>query len=216
MKNLKERIESNNLRIYQSLNVRNGLSDEDITYLSFLEKGYEGEKKFYAWTWKLSNNWLFLNDLSFECKKSEFQIDSIGITGESIYLFKVKNYTGDYFIEEDRWYTNPKSELKNPYEQLKRTESMLRKLLSDHKIHFKIKPYLIFVTPEFYLYHAPLNLPIIFPSQLNHFINQLNIHHFNLNANHFKVAELLLSLHKTESKYTHYPDYYDDRLVKAF
>ncbi|QKE72516.1 NERD domain-containing protein [Arthrobacter citreus] len=69
----------------------------------------------------------FLNDLSFECNKSEFQIDSIGITGESIYLFEVKNYTGDYFIEEDRWYTKPKSELKNPYEQLKRTESMLRK-----------------------------------------------------------------------------------------
>ncbi|PEJ54540.1 nuclease [Bacillus sp. AFS002410] len=215
MKNLKERIESNHLRIYRSLHVRNGLSDEDITYLSFLEKGYEGEKKFDAWTSELSDNWLFLNDLSFECNKSEFQIDSMGITGDSIYLFEVKNYIGDYFIDEDRWYTNPKSEIKNPYDQLKRTESMFQKLLSDHKIHFKIKPYLVFVNPEFFLYHAPMNLPIIFPSQLNRFINQLKMQHFNLNANHFRVAELLLSLHKTESKYTHYPDYYYDRLVKG-
>lgn len=41
MKNQKERIESNDLRIYQILNARSKLSDEDLTYLSYLEKGIE-------------------------------------------------------------------------------------------------------------------------------------------------------------------------------
>ncbi|MFF2879019.1 nuclease-related domain-containing protein [Gottfriedia sp. NPDC057991] len=156
MKNQKERLESKDLRIYQILNARSKLSDEDLAYLSYLETGFIREKKFDEWTSKLSDNWLFLNDLLFECYRSEFQIDSIGINGETIYLFEVKilkkiiNY-----IEGDRWYKPPKTEIKNPYEQLKRTESMLRKLLNEHKLHFKIKPHLVFVNSEFFYTMPP-------------------------------------------------------------
>ncbi|MES9683285.1 nuclease-related domain-containing protein [Gottfriedia acidiceleris] len=215
MKNQKERLESKDLRIYQILNARSELFDEDKAYLSYLEKGFKGEKKFDEWTSTLSDNWLFLNDLLFECNKSEFQIDSIGINGETIYLFEVKNFEGDYYIEGDRWYKTPKTEIKNPYEQLKRTESMLRKLLIEQKIHFKIKPHLVFVNPGFFLYNAPMNLPTIFPSQLNRLINELNMQHFKLNVNHFKLTKELLSLHKKESKYSQYPMYHYDQLVKG-
>ncbi|PGL72302.1 nuclease-related domain-containing protein [Bacillus sp. AFS055030] len=215
MKNKKERFESNELRIYQSLNARSNLSDDDIVYFSYLKKGFEGEKKFDQWTSKLSDNWLFLNDLLFECNKSEFQIDSIGINGETIYLFEVKNFEGDYYIEGDRWYKTQNTEIKNPYEQLKRTESMLRKLLNDYKIHFKLKPHLVFVNPEFFLYNAPMNLPIIFPSQLNRLINELNMQYYKLNVNHFRLAEAFLSLHKTESKYTQYPTYHYNEQSKG-
>lgn len=215
MKNQKERFESKDLRIYQILNARISLSNEDLAYLSYLEKGFVGEKKFDELTSKLSDNWLFLNDLFFEFNKSEFQIDSLGINGETIHLFEVKNYEGDYYIEGDRWYKTPKTEIKNPYDQLKRTESMLRKLLQEHKIHFKIKPHLVFVNPEFLLYHAPMNLPIIFPSQVNRLINELNMQHFKLNANHFRLAKAFLSLHKSESKYAQYPKYHYDQLEKG-
>lgn len=108
MKNQKERFKSKDLRIYQILNARSELADEDSVYLSYLEKGFKGEKKFDKWTSTLSDNWLFLNDLLFECNKSEFQIDSIGINGETIYLF----VEGDYYIEGDRWYKTPKTEIK--------------------------------------------------------------------------------------------------------
>ncbi|WP_420488153.1 nuclease-related domain-containing protein [Gottfriedia acidiceleris] len=178
-----------------------------------LEKGFKGEKKL-DWTSTLSDNWLILNDLLFECNKSEFQIDSIGINRETIYLFEVKNFEGDYYIEGERWYKTPKNELKNPYEQLKRTESMLRKLLIEHKIYFKIKLHLVFVNSEFFLYNAPMNLPNIFPSQLNRFINELNMQHFKLNVNHYKLTKALLSLHKTDSKYSQYPMNHYDQLVK--
>lgn len=46
MKNQKERFESKDLRIYQILNARSELADEDSAYLSYLEKGFKGEKKF--------------------------------------------------------------------------------------------------------------------------------------------------------------------------
>ncbi|SFC46060.1 NERD domain-containing protein [Bacillus sp. UNCCL81] len=215
MKNQKERYESNDLRIYQRLNDRSRLSDEDLAYFSYLEKGFKGEKKFDEWTSKLSDNWLFLNDLLFECNKSEFQIDSIGINGETIYLFEVKNFEGDYYIEGDQWYKTSKTEIKNPYEQLNRTESMLRKLLNEHKINFKIKPHLVFVNYDFFLYNAPMNLPIIFPSQLNRLINELNLQRFKLNVNHFHLAEVFLSLHKSESKYKQFPNYQYEQLLKG-
>ncbi|WP_395858190.1 nuclease-related domain-containing protein [Cytobacillus firmus] len=32
-------------------------------------------------------------------------MDSLLITGGGIYIFEVKNYEGDFYIEQDRWYT---------------------------------------------------------------------------------------------------------------
>ncbi|WP_264736692.1 nuclease-related domain-containing protein [Cytobacillus firmus] len=32
-----------------------------------------------------------------------FQIDSLLITVDCIYSFEVKNYEGDFYIEQDRW-----------------------------------------------------------------------------------------------------------------
>lgn len=60
-----------------------------------------------------------------------------------------------------------------------------------------------------------MSLPIIFPAQLNRLINELNMQHFKLNVNHFRLAEVFLSLHKSESKYTQYPKYHYDKLVKG-
>lgn len=215
MKNLKHRIESKELRLYRSLNARSNLFIDDENYLSFLEKGFEGEKRFDEMTSKLSDDWYFVDDLLFECNKSEFQIDSIGTTGDALHFFEVKNFEGDYYIEGDRWYKTPKIEIKNPYEQLKRTESMLRKLLYENKINIRIEPHLVFVNPDFHLFHAPMNLPIIFPNQLNRFMNQLQMLP-KLNINNINMLEKLLALHKCESKYSQFPNYDYNQFNKGF
>jgi hypothetical protein len=215
MKTLKPRFESKELKLYRRLHVRGNLEGGDVNYLFYLEKGYEGEKMFDQFTSNLSDSWLFLNDLLFEVNKSESQIDSIGLTGDTIHIFEIKNLEGDYYIEDGRWYKSPKIDIKNPYEQLKRSESMLRKLLQEHGFNLKIEIHLIFVNPEFYLYHTPMNLPIIFPNQIKRFMNHLNNQKFNLNANHLKLAEKLLSVHMTESKYTQFPKYHFDQLKKG-
>ncbi len=168
---IKSREEPLELKILRSLNSRMDLSAKDKHHYHNLEKGYKGELIFDEWLTAISNERLVLNDLLFELNNTICQIDSIVIKTKSIYLFEVKNYEGDYFIEDDRWYSLPKSEINDPLLQLKRTESLIRRLCQDIGCKASIESFLVFVNPDFHLYQAPLHLPIIFPGQLNRFIN---------------------------------------------
>jgi hypothetical protein len=78
-----------------------------------------------------------------------------------------------------------------------------------------IETYLIFVNPDFHLYQAPLNLPFIFPTQLNRFMNKLNSRASKLKDRHSKLAEQLVSVHLKESPYIRLPDYTYDQLEKG-
>jgi hypothetical protein len=148
---MKHRYESLELKIMRSLNVRMKLETKEENYYLNLEKGYEGEQKFDKWTENFSDNCLVLNDLLLEYNNTIFQIDSLIISSNTIYLFEVKNYEGDFFIEADRWYSLSKTEIKNPLHQLQRNESLFRRLLQDLGFNISIEPYPIFVNPEFQL-----------------------------------------------------------------
>ncbi|WP_422392315.1 nuclease-related domain-containing protein [Niallia oryzisoli] len=86
-----------------------------------------------------------------------------------MYLFEVKNFAGDFYIEKDTWYSKSGNEIQNPFDQLKPCESLYRRLVHDLGLGstFSIEAYLIFIHPEFTLYQTPLHLPAIFPTQLN-------------------------------------------------
>lgn len=67
---------------------------------------------------KLTNDWLIVKDLLLESNNTVFQVDTLLISPETVYLFEVKNYEGDFYIESDRWYTISKTEINNPLLQL--------------------------------------------------------------------------------------------------
>jgi hypothetical protein len=212
---IKPRYESAELELLRCLNRRMNLPVTEVNYYSNLEKGFEGEERFDEWLENLSDDWLILNDLLLESNNTVFQIDTLLISQETTYLFEVKNYEGDFFIDADRWYTLSGSEIKNPLLQLKRSESLFRRLLQDLRFNSSIESYLIFVNPDFHLYQAPLNLPIIFPTQLNRFINKINKESFKLEDKHSKFAEQLVSIHLKKSPYTRLPDYTYDQIEKG-
>ncbi len=60
-----------------------------------------------------------------------------------------------------------------------------------------------------------MNLPIIYPAQLERFMTKLNMQTTKLNDKHLKMAKQLQSLHKTNSFYTQIPDYDYDQLKKG-
>ncbi|WP_238458072.1 nuclease-related domain-containing protein [Alkalihalobacterium alkalinitrilicum] len=126
-----------------------------------------------------------------------FQIDTLLITTEKIYLFEVKNYEGDFLIEDDKWYTLTKTEIKNPVLQVKRSEFLFQRLLQElgfNTFITSLETYLIFMNPHFQLYQAPLNMQIIFPTQLKRFLNNLNKKSTNqLTEKHSQLAEKLLT-----------------------
>ena len=212
---IKSREEPLELKILRLLNSRMDLSAKEKYHYHNLEKGYKGELIFDEWITPISNDALILNDLLFEINNTVCQIDSLVIKSKSIYLFEVKNYEGDYFIEDDRWYSLPKSEIKDPLLQLKRTESLIRRWCQDIGSKASIESSLVFVNPDFHLYQAPLQLPIIFPSQLNRFINNEKKKPSKITANHQQLANQLLSLHLNELPYNRLPLYNIDQLKKG-
>lgn len=110
----KPRTESFDLLILKSLAARMSLSIKDEQLYFALKKGYEGERLFDSWTEKLQCECLILNDLLLKQNNTLLQIDSLIIMSDTIYLFEVKNYEGDYYYELDKLYKLPKSEINNP------------------------------------------------------------------------------------------------------
>src|SRR5690606_11498413 len=165
--------ESSELLLLRSLHSRMDLSTKDKLYYENLQKGFDGEKKFsLILKENLPSKSLLLHDLRFEMNNSEFQIDSLLLLNK-IYLFEIKNFEGDFYIEGDQWKSMTGTEISNPLHQLMRCEQLLRKLLTELRIKVPIEPYLIFPNPEFTLYQAPLNQTIILPTQLNRLMRQI-------------------------------------------
>ncbi|MGE8204859.1 nuclease-related domain-containing protein [Heyndrickxia sp. NPDC080065] len=211
----KPRNESVELKLLRYLNERMHLSEKDkMNYLT-LEKGFKGEQTFDERIKNISNDWLILNDLLLESNNTICQIDSLLISNPTIYMIEIKNYEGDYYIEADRWYSISGNEIKNPILQLKRSESLFRRLLQDLGLNYPIESYVIFINPEFHLYQAPRNLPIIFPTQLSRFINKFTQRTSKMKDKYLKLAEQLVSVHSEESPYKRIPDYTFDQLKKG-
>ncbi|WP_369384695.1 nuclease-related domain-containing protein [Halalkalibacter akibai] len=78
------------------------LSSKDrLHYLNF-KKGYEGEKVFDLLVDTLECECLLLHDLLLKLNNTLFQIDTMVILQDAVYLFEIKNYEGDFYYESDR------------------------------------------------------------------------------------------------------------------
>ncbi|MFT9597097.1 NERD domain-containing protein [Mesobacillus sp.] len=204
---LKERTKPEELLLLQALEPRIELEEKDAQNLRTLEKGYEGEVQFDHWFTNYRAECLIINDLLLEVNGTLFQIDSLVITQDRLHLFEVKNLEGDYYLDGDKFKTAAGNEIKNPLHQLSRAESLLKQLLKSMGFYTPLEPHLVFVNPEFTLLQAPLKSPIILPSQMNRFMNNMNRVSSKLTNKHTKLAEALLSLHITKSPYSRTPSY---------
>ncbi|WP_160725714.1 nuclease-related domain-containing protein [Bacillus sp. USDA818B3_A] len=211
----KPRFESTELRILGYLNKRMILSETDKKQYLRLKKGFEGEVMFDEMTEKLTCDCLILNDLLLKVNNNLFQIDSLIITAETLIPHEVKNFEGDYYYELDRLYKRPRIEYSNPLNQLSRSESLLRQLLHNLGYNYTIEAWVVFINPEFTLYQAPLDKPIILPTQLNRYLKRLDGITSRLNGGHKKLADKLISLHIEVSPYNNLPQYSLEQLNKG-
>lgn len=193
------------LIILRILNYRTNLSDKEKLQLSNSEKGYEGEVKFDSLIQNL--NTLVVNDLLLEVGDTLFQVDTLIIFYERIYLIDVKYYEGEYRYDSGMFKTITGIEKKDPMLQLNRCLSLLRQLLQKYGYNFPIDSFLVFNNPDFTLFQPTQNPQIILPTQVNSFIKKLNKMTSKLNDRHDKLADLLVSLHKTENPYVRLPAY---------
>ncbi|WP_244671204.1 nuclease-related domain-containing protein [Bacillus sp. NTK034] len=159
---------------------------------------------------------IIINDLLLENGSTHFQIDTLLITGGTIFIFEVKNYEGDYYIENERWYSLlSRTEIKNPLLQLQRSETLLRGLLKEFGYHLPIKSHLIFINPGFQLYQAPINIPAVFPSQLKRFLEKLKNIPNAVKSRNPKLAEQLNARCLKENPYVWIPEFTYGQLRKG-
>lgn len=213
---LKGRNESNELITMRYLNTRMDLTEKEKSHYLNLEKGYEGEMKFDQLIEGVQEERYIINDLLLEVNNSYFQIDALIISQEVIYLLDIKNFQGDYYLNSDKLYTVTNDrECKNPIDQLKRSGTLFRQLLQSLKLNYLVETYVIFINPEFTLYQVPTDHPIILPTQINRFLNNLNKTPSKLNDGHKKLAQKLISLHNAENPYIVPTNYHYDHLQKG-
>lgn len=213
---LKERSEPEELVILRYLDTRMKLDDKNKHHLSNLEKGYEGEAKFDQLAVKIEEERYIINDLLLEINNSYFQIDTLIISQGMIHLLDIKNYEGNCYLESDKLYNvTTGREYKNPLIQLSRSEGLFRLLLQNLKLNFLVEASMIFINPEFTLYQAPMNQPFILPTQVQAFIRGLNNSPSKLNDSHKRLAQKLISLHKTKNPYVALPAYKYEQLEKG-
>jgi hypothetical protein len=214
---LKPRKKSAELLTLQYLSTRMNLQSKDKQHYLSLKKGYEGEKKFDIWTSKLQCDCIILNDLLLQMNHTTFQIDSLIITADRIYLYEVKNFEGDYIYDpkENKFFIKPNQEIINPLHQLERCESLLNQLLLKYGFHFPMSGAVVFIHDEFTLYQAPTDKPFIFLSQLRKYFTQLNATSTLLSKHHVSLGENLKSLHTTDDRYKQIPPYKYEQLRKG-
>jgi DNA-directed RNA polymerase subunit RPC12/RpoP len=213
---IRTRKKSKELLIQESLNVRMKLSTKEESQYLYNKKGYEGEVQFDILLEQLNIDCLVLNDLLFEINNKYFQIDKIIITQQGLIIFEVKNFEDEYYIEGGKWFALPKKEIDNPLDQLNRSHSLLHRLIQSIGYNCTVDKHLVFVNPEFTLYHTPMNSPIVLPTQLNRLVNKLNMMPSKLNENHTRLANKLLSLHIEESPFKRNFRYNYEELRKGF
>lgn len=174
-----------------------------------LQKGYEGEIQFDNLMEALKCDCAVINDLLLKVNNQTFQIDSLLILNNQMYVFEIKNYEGDYIFKEDRFFqkNKPQNEISNPLIQLTRTESLLRQLLNKYNLSIPVNSFVIFINPKFTLFQSSSDKPFIFASQLERFMENLNLVQSKLNEKHRGLAEKLISLNIDENPYNRLPTY---------
>lgn len=212
---VKSRYEPEELKMLTYLEQRMDLSVKAKQHLFKMKKGFDGEVMFDNWLAHLPDDRLILCDLLLEHQQTFFQIDALVISEKTIFMFEVKNYEGDFYVNDDIWCSVSGNEIKNPLHQLKRNESLLRRFLQHLDYNFPIQSYLVFINTEFTLYQAPLHLPIVFPSQLKRFMSSLNTTSSKLSKRHFNLAEQIVEKHISNSPYSRMIDCeYDFQTLK--
>jgi len=204
------------LQLLQYLQPRMTFSPQETVRYETLQKGYLGEIAFYNLVKNNAVSGNFLFDLRLASNGTEFQIDSLYIENDSLTIFEVKNYEGDFFVEKDKWYVaHSKQEIRNPLTQLQRSEFLLRHLLKKSYPNLSIKTCIVFINKAFTLYQAPLGLPAIFPTQLTRFLERISSNRSGISARITAIANHLASLHVAKSSYEKLPIYSYSKLRRG-
>ena len=198
----KQRNKPELLKALELLDRRMTLPYREKQHLSTLSKGYQGEVIFDTLVERqLSCEAIILNDMSLVVGNTPIQIDSLIVTSDTIYLYEIKNYEGNYTSQSGQFRTDSGQDIVSPAGQLNRTTTVFKKLVSQWDQTITIVPNVVFVNSAFFLYEAKKEDPFIFlPQLLSHF-NSITRRSDILPTKNYHIADRLLDESQKELPY---------------
>lgn len=205
------------LLLYDALIPRMNVSSKEKQKREQMYKGFVGEYLFKNLLPKNNTDKAIpLFDLRLEAIEAEFQVDALLICADTIYLFEVKNYTGNYYVHHDKVFSmKTKKEIYDPFLQLDRSTYFFKSFLSSMKINMNVQSYVVFINNQFTLYQAPPHLSMLLPTQVKQFLKKLYANARPIHERHAEMAEMICAKHKEQSSYTRLPKYEFDVLRRG-
>ncbi|WP_079710835.1 nuclease-related domain-containing protein [Paraliobacillus ryukyuensis] len=211
---MKKRQKPSELIIYEYLSYRKTLAEKDSLQYRKLKTGYQGEVLFDEYVEQVQQHHFIIRDLWLSYNNKAFQIDLALFINKAIYLYEVKNYTGEFYYANERLYTFANKEIDDPLLQLKRTESLLTQLLNKLGYNIPIHASVVFVNPNCTIFQAPRTKRIILPTQLNRYFGSFP-QTSTLDPIFHHLANKLHSIRLEKSPYEQLPIYQYVELQKG-
>lgn len=202
-------------RIYEQLYYRLGLSPDNKKIYKNQIGGWKGELNLDTHSVKLPPDFLVLNDLRIKESNTDYQIDATMIFGDTIHVYEVKNFSGDYIYRPDIFRSQTGLKIANPAGQLSKWTALISNLCRKAGYRFEVKGFVIFINPEFFLYGTPVAEPFLFSGQLPSHFKSMEQQLFVNGRKQMRMAEKLLDLHDENYRPPNLPDYEYDNLTKG-
>lgn len=182
------------LNYYESLEGRNVEITKHLDeQYQIMRQGFEGEKQFLKYLQESKCQW-FIHDLQIKLH-NQVQFDFIAITDDTVFQFEIKNFSGDYFFENQRLYRDTGFVAKNIISQYEVAHNTLRKLLHKFHIKRKVKSYVVFINETFTLTgELRSHIHLLLHSELYKLKDMLS-HNFKYDENEM-IYKQLMELHK--------------------
>ncbi|MGK0553978.1 nuclease-related domain-containing protein [Macrococcus capreoli] len=149
---IKERKFDDELSYLLQVSIRAKLSETDNESINVRIKGINGERRFDDLAIQYIKHGLILNNLQFIVNKQYFQIDTLIIMNNEIYIFEIKNIHYDIFFKDNYFYFNNGAPIEKLNEQRTRTPKLFNQLLIQNHIDLPFNYYTTFVNPDYKVY----------------------------------------------------------------
>lgn len=196
---LKERVIDEELAYLLQLSLRTNLSKTEQNTIDTRIKGFIGEQIFDRTIEKNYKHALILNDLRLLTSNIYFQIDSLIIMNQKIFIFEIKNYYCDINYLNGSYYFQNGEEISSLNEQMMRTNKLLPKFLHNNYIYYNYNYYTTFVNPDYNIYGYLPDDQILSFHQISNFIKNNSENKQNAYAQ--EVAQLFLNLHQSKEHF---------------
>ncbi|MDE1549104.1 nuclease-related domain-containing protein [Jeotgalibaca caeni] len=205
------------LLVMESLSHRMMISGKHEEYLYYLQKGHAAEVAYDGQLEEIGNQVVIFPGILLQPRLANpFQWDTIILAGSIFYLYEIKSFSGEYCYGEETWLSSTGFEISNPHIQMQDNKNRFTSLLRElgYGKEFQVKAYPTFVEPNFTLFHAPNDQPLLLPSQLKHHFADLKKGATPFTTRHHQVVADLLAHQRVEKVFRDHVPVYDFKSLR--